>query len=340
MFQVFNAETADGIWQEIIRRYRDGLFTHGQESRAGTTDELLHAAICIEDPRQRWIAARRSAMNVAFALAEVVWILRGRNDSGFLNYFNSGLPKFAGDGELYYGAYGWRLRKQFGLDQLERAYLTLKNNPNSRQVVLQVWDPRSDLPDVDGGARARDIPCNLSACVKVRAGKLEWLQTMRSNDVFRGLPYNIVQFTTLQEVMAGWLGLETGAYHHVSDSLHFYTNDADEAETSIGCALNSDDLRLEKEASDEMFVRLERLIEDIISPETRAETLEKKIEDFPGSIAYNNMARVLCAEGARRRKCIEVALRIIDKCGNPAFSEMFQTWLERCSRSRGTQNPK
>lgn len=45
---------------------------------------------------------------------------------------------------------------------------------------------------------------------------------MRSNDVHRGLPYNVVQFTTLQEVMAGWLGLEVGGYHHWSDSLHLY----------------------------------------------------------------------------------------------------------------------
>ena len=90
---------------------------------------------------------------MAFALAEVVWIMRGRNDSAFLNYFNRQLPLRAGHGATYNGAYGQRLRAAFGFDQLERAYLALRHNPNSRQVVLQIWNPQRDLPDQTGRAR-------------------------------------------------------------------------------------------------------------------------------------------------------------------------------------------
>jgi thymidylate synthase len=46
--------------------------------------------------------------------------------------------------------------------------------------------------------------------------------TMRSNDVWLGLPYDLFTATILQELMAGWLGVELGTYHHHVDSLHLY----------------------------------------------------------------------------------------------------------------------
>src|SRR5439155_956769 len=173
----------------------------------------LHAALSIRDSRQRWVASRFPPLNPPFAIAEVIWIICGRQDSKFLNYFNPKLPNFAGTGPTYYGAYGFRLREHFGVDQLERAYRALHSNKDSRQVVLQIWDPRMDLPTESGEPRAPDVPCNLTAILKVRGGRLEWTQVMRSNDLFRGLPHNIVQFTSLQEVIAGWLGLEPGTYN-------------------------------------------------------------------------------------------------------------------------------
>jgi len=76
----------------------------------------------------------------------------------------------------------------------------------------------TDFPDEEGRPASQDILCNVLSMLKIRDGRLEWTQVMRSNDLFRGVPYNFVQFTVLQEVIAGWLGLEVGAYDHVSDS--------------------------------------------------------------------------------------------------------------------------
>src|SRR5260370_4657761 len=221
MFRLFEGETADNVWCKIGETFRREDLPL-QNSRGGEMRELLHSAICISDPRQRWIVSRKPALNVAFALAEVVWILTGRNDSAFLNYFNRQLPKFAGDGATYHGAYGHRLRSHFGIDQLERAYEVLRVKPTSRQVVLQIWDSKVDLPSGTGEEAGPDIPCNVLSLLKVRSDQLEWTQIMRSNDVFLGLPHNLVQFTTMQEVLAGWLGLGVGNYYHISDSLHLY----------------------------------------------------------------------------------------------------------------------
>ena len=53
------------------------------------TKEILHAAISISDPRQRWMMSRQPALNPAFALADVVWIMNGRRDIGFLEFWNT-----------------------------------------------------------------------------------------------------------------------------------------------------------------------------------------------------------------------------------------------------------
>ena len=82
----------------------------------------------------------RLHINVAFAIAEVVWTMTGRNDLAFLEAWNSRLPEYVGKGSKLHGAYGYRLRHKGGVDQLTRAYQSLHNNPNTRQVVLQIWD--------------------------------------------------------------------------------------------------------------------------------------------------------------------------------------------------------
>jgi thymidylate synthase len=181
--------------------------------------ELLHVGLTIDNPRQRWIPSRIPALNPAFALAEIVWIINGSNDAKVINYWNPALPQFAGHVEKYHGAYGFRLRNHFNIDQLEKAYYSLQKNGISRQVVLQIWDSKNDMPDNNGKPVSEDIPCNLSSLLKIRNHKLEWMQINRSNDIYRGLPYNIVQFTTLQELIAGWLGIEVGTYNHLSEML-------------------------------------------------------------------------------------------------------------------------
>ena len=84
-----------------------------------------------------------------------------------------------------------------------------------------------DFPSDNGLPVADDIPCNICSMLKVRNGRLEWSQIMRSNDIFLGLPHNFVQFMTLQEVLAGWIGIEPGTYTHFADSLHLYEKNAE-----------------------------------------------------------------------------------------------------------------
>jgi thymidylate synthase len=331
MFQVFEGRTANEAWDKIATIFRTNTGLLMQTSRFGLTREILHAAISVSDPRQRWVVARNPPMSIAFALAEVIWIMAGRNDSTFLNYFNKGLPDYAGNGPTYHGAYGYRLRKRFNIDQMERAYQALIKNPTSRQIVLQIWDATDDLPTANGVPLAADIPCNIVSILKVRGGALEWTQIMRSNDIFRGLPYNFVQFTSMQEILAGWLKINVGSYNHVSDSLHIYERDLNgmESEPQLNLTENLDSLALPKHDFDLVLSELEHDGNCIIDDNIAAESLLGTVRSCKLPIAYRNILCVLSAEGARKRKRPDLVGEIMGLCTNPAYNQLWGRWTSR-----------
>ena len=334
MFRIFQGDSADQVWIEIAREFWLGHSCRSQDSRLGRTAEIQHAAISISDARKRWVLSRVPPINPAYAIVEVVWIVNGREDSRFLNFFNPQLPKFQGDTPTYYGAYGHRLRNSFGIDQIERAYLALKNNPTSRQVVLQIWDAARDLPSQEGKEASLDIPCNVIAMLKVRDGKLEWTQVMRSNDAFLGIPYNIVQFTTLQEIMAGWLGLEVGSYNHVSDSLHIYEDAYNNVAPVVPVQVeaNNDSLALSKQDSEEAFSELANVVDSIVDGKVLADQLIDIVEDSGLTEPLKNVLCLICAEAARRMGSAKVADEIIKECSNPVYNQGFRRWHSRFRR--------
>jgi thymidylate synthase len=331
MFHFFSSDSADDLWWQVACRFKEQNGTPLQASRAGPTAELLHTALELRNPRDRWITSRSPAINPAFALAEVVWIMRGRNDSAFLNYFNSRLSDFAGKGETYHGAYGYRLRHAQGFDQLDAAYQALKANPDTRQVVLQIWDGRTDFPIERGAPASTDVPCNVIAMLKIRNGRLEWTQIMRSNDLFLGFVHNVVQFTFVHEVIAGWLGIEMGPYHHFSDSMHLYERDGISLSSCSKqfTALGTDRFDELKDPSDEAFKKLENLIEKIIRPDVHHSALLNDWRRMALPTNYKNIACILLCEGLRRRGESNQALGLLTECTNPTYRELFQRWLRR-----------
>lgn len=332
MFRLFEGQTADEVWCAIARALLAERLRakEVQPSRQGDTAEILRAALSIADPKQRWVVSKTPPINPAFALAEIIWIVSGRNDAAFLTFFNRQLPKFAGEGPTFHGAYGYRLRHGLEFDQLERAYRALRHNDHSRQVVLQIWDGRIDMPDANGRPQAPDIPCNVMSILKVRNGKLEWLQILRSNDIFRGLPYNIVQFTSLQEIMAGWLGLSLGSYNQVSDSLHAYLNtlaDLSKSDT-IMPKPNIDSMVLPFDDSIATFDDLAARVDQMIEPGVTPAALQDLVA-WSGPIAFGNILFVLGAEVARRKKWLGIRDGFIEQCSNPIYRQLWWRWTDR-----------
>ena len=331
MFTSFSGQTADETWLKVVDALRVGDGVRDQPSRGGPTKEILHAAIAVENPRARWVITRHPALNPAYAFAELIWTVNGREDSAFLNYFNSKLAELAGDGPTFHGAYGKRLRRHLGFDQFARAYQALKNNPESRQVVLQIWDGTIDLPEENGAPVSPDIPCNLVSLLKVRDGRLEWTQVMRSNDIFRGIPYDFAQFTLLQEIFAGWLGVGIGSYCHVSDSLHAYTRDLKNvlAASVVEPVEDTSRLALPFLETEKVFQDLGRSVDRIIDPEATAAGLLSSLRTCPLPSGYRDMLAILTAEGLRNRGVETAYEEALGSCSNPLYRQLWQRWLAR-----------
>lgn len=331
MYQVFSGNTADELWQQAAEAFRKNCGSSDPDSRTGATQELLHVTLSLNDPRQRWVASRRPAMNPAFAITEVVWIMAGRQDSRFLNFWNPGLPRYAGDGPTYEGAYGHRLRCSFGLDQLERAHHALKAVSQTRQIVLQIWDPRLDLPQASGAPASEDVPCNICSLLKIRDGRLHWTQIIRSNDLFLGVPHNFVQFTSMQEILAGWLGIEPGPYFQLSDSLHLYDRNVDVLAKPPGpVALpNLDTLACPKEDSDKAFADLVSRMNRMTKPGVDAQTIREACRSLDLPKAHENMLMVVAADAARRVGARDLADNLAERCDSKLLRQLWTNWLQR-----------
>lgn len=305
-----------------------------QDGRGGATAELLHATMRISDPRQRWVLARNPAINPAFAIAETFWILGGRDDAGFVNFWNPALPRYAGNGSTYYGAYGKRLRSAFGLDQIERAIDALSKNRASRQVVLQIWDPRSDLPTSDGMPASSDIPCNLCAMLKVRNDRLEWMQVMRSNDIFRGTPYNIVQFTLLQEFIAGCIGVELGEFVLVMDSLHAYQQDLKTFSISPShSAISGCSIALPRDQALRAVERCLALLNDLSSPLLTRDRFREIVQADELPKGHADLIRIAAADSARRKDWLELMCMASDACSDSALRKVWTEWMRHRSKT-------
>lgn len=131
-------------------------------------------------------------------------------------------PRFADftedDGE-FWGSYGPRVGPQ-----LYSIVQKLKADPQTRQAVMTVWNPATD-----NVAGKKDYPCTVALGFELALGQLNMHVTMRSSDVWLGIPYDWFQFTQLQFTVARILNAFPGTYTHTSWSLHLYERNLDAA---------------------------------------------------------------------------------------------------------------
>lgn len=110
MAEFIVGRTANDVWRKaasMLLQQKDTV-----EGRTGDVFEILHSFITIEEPRQKWIYDRVPPVSIAYALAELVWIMNGQDCSGVINFFNPQLEKFAGRAKLKSKILSWCLWKK------------------------------------------------------------------------------------------------------------------------------------------------------------------------------------------------------------------------------------
>lgn len=191
--------------------------TDGREvsPRGYKTWEIEDATFVVDDPLDVMPVGVGRNLRPDIGAAEAILLIAGLSDPTFMVSVSQQFARFL-DGGILHGAYGPRVRPQ-----LTNAVRRLAADPDTRQAVVQIWDPLYD------GLETRDLPCTLGFNFRIRDGKLNMSGTMRSNDVWLGTAYDIFMFTQLQATVARALDVPLGTYTHHAYSLHLYERNLD-----------------------------------------------------------------------------------------------------------------
>lgn len=123
--------------------------------------------------------------------------------------------------------YGKQWRDSYGVDQLKNAIDLIKNNPDSRRIIVCAWNPsqldKMALP-----------PCHALFQFYVEDNKYLSCQLyQRSADAFLGVPFNIASYSLLVYIIADMLGLKPKEFIHTFGDLHIYVNHLDQVHEQL-----------------------------------------------------------------------------------------------------------
>lgn len=163
---------------------------------------------------------------------ELLWFLKGDTNIKYLK--DNGVSiwdEWADEnGELgpIYG-YQWRSWHSIDgriVDQITDAINTLKDNPDSRRILVSAWN----VADLDKMALQ---PCHVMFQFYVSNGKLSCQMYQRSADLFLGVPFNIASFALLTMMIAQVCGYKAHEFIHTLGDTHIYLNHMSQVELQL-----------------------------------------------------------------------------------------------------------
>lgn len=163
---------------------------------------------------------------------ELLWFLNGDTNVKYLQehgvrIWNEWADPDGSLGHIY--GYQWRSWPDYDgghIDQIQEAVDTIKNNPDSRRIIVSSWNV-ADL------SRMNLPPCHTFIQFYVADGKLSLQLYQRSADIFLGVPFNIASYALLLKMMAQVTGLQEGDFVHTFGDAHIYNNHIEQARLQL-----------------------------------------------------------------------------------------------------------
>lgn len=163
---------------------------------------------------------------------ELLWFLNGDTNIAYLK--DNGVriwDEWADEHGNLGPVYGKQWRSWEGADgsvtdQIAEAVKTIKNNPDSRRIIVNAWN----VGDLKSMALT---PCHALFQFYVADGKLSCQLYQRSADTFLGVPFNIASYALLTMMVAQVCDLEPGEFIHTFGDVHLYLNHLEQAELQL-----------------------------------------------------------------------------------------------------------
>ncbi|MBU2575600.1 thymidylate synthase [Patescibacteria group bacterium] len=200
--------------------------------RTGTGTRSMFGYPMRFDLRQGFPCITTKKLHLRSIIHEVLWFLKGDTNIQYLR--ENGVTiwdewaDMNGDLGPVYGKQWVKWEAQDGrvIDQISEAIDQIKNNPNSRRIIVSAWN----VGDLD---RMALQPCHMIFQFYVANGKLSCLMLQRSCDIFLGVPFNIASYSLLTMMIAQVCDLIPGEFVHILADAHIYSNHFDQVREQL-----------------------------------------------------------------------------------------------------------
>lgn len=171
-------------------------------------------------------------LHVKSIIYELLWFLKGDTNVKYLQengvrIWNEWADENGDLGPIYGKQWvAWQKPDGTTVNQIERAVDLIKNNPDSRRIIVNAWN----AGELDQMALT---PCHALFQFYVADGKLSCQMYQRSADVFLGVPFNIASYALLNIMMAQVCDLEPGDFIITFGDVHLYSNHEEQARLQL-----------------------------------------------------------------------------------------------------------
>ena len=163
---------------------------------------------------------------------ELLWFLKGDTNVKYLQdnrvrIWNEWADPDGSLGHIY--GFQWRSWPDYkggSIDQITEAVETIKNNPDSRRIIVSAWNV-ADLENMNLP------PCHAFFQFYVADGRLSLQLYQRSADIFLGVPFNIASYALLLMMMAQVTGLKAGDFVHTLGDAHIYNDHLEQVDLQL-----------------------------------------------------------------------------------------------------------
>jgi thymidylate synthase len=163
---------------------------------------------------------------------ELLWFLSGDTNVRYLREHGVSIwDEWADENGNLGPVYGkqwrsWATADGRSIDQLARVALQLKDNPNSRRIIVSAWN----VGELDQMAL---LPCHAFFQFYVAEGRLSCQLYQRSADALLGVPFNIASYALLTHMLAQQSDLRAGEFIWTGGDCHLYLNHLEQADLQL-----------------------------------------------------------------------------------------------------------
>ena len=203
-----------------------------KEDRTGTGTISVFGYQMRFDLNEGFPALTTKKLHLRSIIHELLWFLKGETNIQYLKDNNVSIwDEWADENGNLGPVYGsqwrsWPTADGRHIDQIKQVIDQLKNNPDSRRIIVSAWN----VGEIEN---MKLPPCHAFFQFYVAEGKLSCQLYQRSADTFLGVPFNIASYALLTMMMAQVCGLQPGDFVHTLGDAHLYSNHLEQASLQL-----------------------------------------------------------------------------------------------------------